>query len=108
MRQAEQYLRNAENCADLAETARDQPTRARYKRMAEAWLALAREQDWLDGKIPPINIAVNGAQKRRLGEAALNVGQTYGAKRTYARKMAWATRQKRKNSVLSRASPFGR
>jgi hypothetical protein len=63
MRQAEQYLRNAENCADLAETARDQPTRARYKRMAEAWLALAREQDWLDGKIPPINIAVNGAQK---------------------------------------------
>jgi hypothetical protein len=58
MRQAEQYLRNAENCADLAETARDQPTRARYKRMAEAWLALAREQDWLDGEIPPINIAV--------------------------------------------------
>jgi hypothetical protein len=25
----------------------------RYKRMEAAWLALAEEQDWLDGEVPP-------------------------------------------------------
>ncbi len=26
----------------------------RYMRMADAWTALAKEQDWLDGEIPPV------------------------------------------------------
>jgi len=47
-------LENAENCAQLAENATDEPTYNRYKRMETAWRALAEEQDWLDGKIHPL------------------------------------------------------
>ena len=49
----QKYLENAENCNELAEAAKDAPARARYRRMADAWLALAREQEWLDGEVPP-------------------------------------------------------
>jgi len=52
MRQSQHFLENAENCAQLAERAKDEPTYKRYKRMEEAWRALAVEQDWLDGAIP--------------------------------------------------------
>jgi hypothetical protein len=48
----------------LAERAEDEPTHNRYKRMEEAWRALAEEQDCLDGKIPPAKIAVTDAQKK--------------------------------------------
>jgi hypothetical protein len=27
------------------------PSKKRFKRMQDAWLALAEEQDWLDGKV---------------------------------------------------------
>ena len=54
MKQSEIYLQNAENCAYLAEGARDEPTRQRYKRMEAAWTALADEQDWLDGEPSPV------------------------------------------------------
>jgi hypothetical protein len=47
---------NAENCAVLAEAAPNEPTFLRYKRMQAAWLALAREQDWLDGKVGPVQM----------------------------------------------------
>jgi hypothetical protein len=57
MKQSEHFLENAENCAQLAERAPDTPTFLRYKRMEAAWRALAQEQDWLDGKIPPAPIA---------------------------------------------------
>ena len=50
MKQSEIYRQNAENCAYLAEGARDEPTRQRYKRMEAAWRSLADEQDWLDGE----------------------------------------------------------
>ena len=53
MRQSETYRQNAENCLQLAERAKDQPAFKRYWRMAQAWIALAHEQDWLDGEIPP-------------------------------------------------------
>jgi hypothetical protein len=46
---------NAENCARLAEAATNEPLNLRYKRMEAAWLALANEQDWLDGEVPPID-----------------------------------------------------
>jgi hypothetical protein len=50
-------------CADKAETAKDEPTRKRFKRMEVAWLALADQQDWLDGEQPPLgyNRAVSPA-----------------------------------------------
>jgi len=51
------FLENAENCGQLAERAGDEPTHRRYKRMEAAWRALAEEQDWLDGQVPPVRIA---------------------------------------------------
>ncbi|WP_407168865.1 hypothetical protein [Bradyrhizobium sp. ORS 111] len=53
MKQSQHFLDNAENCAQLAERASDEPTYNRYKRMEAAWRALAREQDWLDGETSP-------------------------------------------------------
>jgi hypothetical protein len=53
MKQSQHFLENAENCAQLAERATDEPTHNRYKRMEAAWRALAEEQDWLDGETPP-------------------------------------------------------
>jgi hypothetical protein len=64
MKQSQHYLENAENCAQLAERAEDEPTHNRYKRMEEAWRALAEEQGWLDGEIPPAKIAVTDARKK--------------------------------------------
>ena len=52
MKQSQHFLENAENCAQLAERAKDEPTHKRYKRMEAAWRALAVEQDWLDGETP--------------------------------------------------------
>ena len=53
MTQSDTYRQNAENCLQMAERAKDQPTFKRYWRMAQAWIALAHEQDWLDGEISP-------------------------------------------------------
>ena len=53
MKQSQHFLENAENCAQLAERAKDEPTNKRYKRMEAAWRALAEEQDWLDGEVTP-------------------------------------------------------
>ena len=70
-KQSEIFRDNAENCADKAETAKDEPTRKRFKRMEVAWLALADQQDWLDGKQPPLgsNRAVNQAVWSQSGHA---------------------------------------
>jgi hypothetical protein len=53
MKQSDLYRENAENCLQLAERAEGTPGFRRFLRMAHAWTALAREQDWLDGEIPP-------------------------------------------------------
>ena len=53
MKQSDAFRENAENCARLAEAATNEPLHLRYKRMEAAWLALANEQDWLDGEVPP-------------------------------------------------------
>ena len=53
MKQSQHFLENAENGAQLAERATDEPTHYRYKRMEAAWRALAEEQDWLDGETAP-------------------------------------------------------
>ena len=54
MKQSDIYRENAENCLQLAERAEGQPAYRRFSRMAQAWLALADEQDWLDGEISPL------------------------------------------------------
>ena len=65
MNQVEKYLENAENCRELAESAKDEPSRARYRRMADAWRALAKEQEWLDGQVPPLPVQSNcGGRKQ--------------------------------------------
>jgi hypothetical protein len=38
----------------MAEAAKGEPAYKRFKRMEAAWLALAEEQDWLDGERPPV------------------------------------------------------
>ncbi|MGX9392935.1 hypothetical protein ACWX0K_18460 [Nitrobacteraceae bacterium UC4446_H13] len=43
------FRENAENCLHLAEEAANEPAAVHYQRMAQAWFALATEQDWLDG-----------------------------------------------------------
>jgi hypothetical protein len=53
-KQPQHPLENTENCAQLAESATDEPSHNRYKRMEAAWRALAEEQDWLDGKVHPL------------------------------------------------------
>ena len=50
MKQSNLFRQNAENCAQMAEAAEGQPAYNRFKRMEAAWLALAEEQDWLDGE----------------------------------------------------------
>jgi hypothetical protein len=50
---SETYRENAANASQLATEAKDEPSRKRYTRMAAAWIALAEEQDWLDGQIAP-------------------------------------------------------
>jgi hypothetical protein len=53
MKQSDVFRDNAANCAELADAATEQPAQLRYRRMETAWLALAAEQDWLDGQTPP-------------------------------------------------------
>ena len=66
MKQSELFRENAENCAQLAEGATAEPLFNRYKRMEAAWLALANEQDWLDGEVSPARIAIaNGRSAPR-------------------------------------------
>ena len=60
MKQSQHFIENAENCAQLAERANDEPQYRRYKRMEAAWRALAEEQDWLDGEIPAPVAAMAG------------------------------------------------
>jgi hypothetical protein len=57
MKQSDVYRQNAENCMQMAEAAQGEPAYNRFKRMAAAWLALAEEQDWLDGERSPIDPA---------------------------------------------------
>jgi uncharacterized protein with von Willebrand factor type A (vWA) domain len=53
IKQSDIYRQNADNCMQMAEAAQGEPAYNRYKRMEAAWLALAEEQDWLDGEQSP-------------------------------------------------------
>ena len=56
MKQSDLLRDNADNCLQLAERAEGQPAHNRYARMADAWTALADEQDWLDGEVAPVAV----------------------------------------------------
>lgn len=58
MKQSDIFRDNAENCLQLAERSEGQPAYNRYSRMADAWTALAKEQDWLDGEVPPVTTRI--------------------------------------------------
>lgn len=61
MKPSEIYKENAENCAQLAEgeLTTDSPAYKRYRRMEAAWRALVEEEEWLEGEIPPVDVAVS-------------------------------------------------
>jgi hypothetical protein len=65
MKQSDIFRENAENCQHLAEHAEGQPAHKRYMRMAEAWMALANEQDWLDGEVRPAPTVASPAENTR-------------------------------------------
>ena len=69
MKSSEIYKENADNCAMLAEgePSRDSPAYKRYRRMEQAWRALAEEQEWLDGEVPPLETDQVDVSKRPLG-----------------------------------------
>lgn len=54
----QEYIENAENCVELAENAKDEPTRLRYRRLRLGFLA--NEQEWL----PPLSGMSNGHGNR--------------------------------------------
>jgi hypothetical protein len=56
MKQSDIMRDRAENCRLLAVRATGKPALRRYLRMAQAWRALAREQDWLDGEVSPLAV----------------------------------------------------
>jgi hypothetical protein len=55
IKESDIYRHNADNCMQLAEAAQDEAAYKRFKRMEAAWLALAEEQDWLDGEQSPVD-----------------------------------------------------
>ena len=54
MKESQYLLDNAVTCAKLARRASDEQTKNRFQNMEAAWRSLAREQEWLDGEIAPI------------------------------------------------------
>jgi hypothetical protein len=66
-KQSDMFRENAQNCADKAESAKDKPSFNRFKRMEATWLALAEEQDWLDGEKSPVDrSSLTGTDKRQV------------------------------------------
>ena len=47
------WTENTDNCLQLVDASQDEAAYNGYKRMEAAWLALAEEQDWLDGERSP-------------------------------------------------------
>jgi hypothetical protein len=63
IKESDVYRQNADNCMQLAEAAKDDAAYNRFKRMEAAWLALAEEQDWLDGERSPVDATGLKAKK---------------------------------------------
>ncbi|WP_043161208.1 hypothetical protein [Bradyrhizobium sp. Ai1a-2] len=69
MKQSQHLLDNAVTCSKLAKRTTDRQMKTHFKRMEEAWRALAREQDWLDGEITPVDVSRLG-RRPRIGHSA--------------------------------------
>ncbi|MBR0954879.1 hypothetical protein JQ591_30940 [Bradyrhizobium canariense] len=54
MSRSRRLRENAGHCLTLEGSALSDAARKRYRRMGDAWLALAETQDWLDGLTSPI------------------------------------------------------
>ena len=50
IKKSEQYLEYAADCLRQVGTALDEPQQNRYRRMADAWQALAEEEQWLESR----------------------------------------------------------
>jgi hypothetical protein len=50
MKKVEELRHHAENCAELAQAATNEPNKKRFERMAEGWKIVADNQAWLDGE----------------------------------------------------------
>jgi hypothetical protein len=70
-KQSDTFRDNAQNCALLAERAKDDAAFQRFKRMEAAWLALAEEQDWLDGEKCPLSPLLRRCPSIRLRSVSL-------------------------------------
>jgi hypothetical protein len=68
MKQSDLYRQNAENCKLMAEAAQGAPAYNRYKRMEAAWVALAEEQDWLDGDRSPVDPPEKGNRQGSISD----------------------------------------
>ena len=55
LRPPNQYRRNAGNTVHLAQWAKGSSRFEAYQRVADAWEALADADDWLNGRVHPIN-----------------------------------------------------
>ena len=62
-KQSDLFRESADQCRMRAERTVDEDHRVRLLRMADAWLALAEEQDWLDGVKPLQTTSTTGPQK---------------------------------------------
>jgi len=54
MRQSDIFRDNARTVVNSRNAPKAGPAFKRYMRMSQAWMALAKEQDWLDGEVPPL------------------------------------------------------
>jgi hypothetical protein len=50
MHKSDELRRNAENCAEMAQSSDNDPKKKRFERMAQGWNSLADSQAWLDGE----------------------------------------------------------
>lgn len=75
MKQSDAFRKNAENCRHLVERAINEPLDKRYWRMAEAWIALAEEQDWLDGEKAPVFQRLDGMSTSRPNLSISDIGR---------------------------------
>jgi hypothetical protein len=70
IKESDIYRQNAENCLQLSEAAQNEAAYRRFKRMEAAWLALAEEQDWLDGQRSPVD--PNDGGRRRGSDSTMD------------------------------------
>jgi len=54
VKQSQDFLENAENCAQTRRARAERSNPQALQANGSAWRALAKEQDWLEGQVPPV------------------------------------------------------